>query len=307
MNERLVIHLPELPTDHQIVYIGERARVSSATSTIIVDGHSLVACHFNGCRMFLVRFDMGSGKYELVDQIQTEFQGRPTETDLMSWDGHGNIVTTNFFHHNCSFYRLGDDKLAHDADSSVRIGDFVHGVKFYSPDVVAVTSRKKHGGVYFINRRTDKLEWVLRIPKLSVQDICFLSPTRAAVISGHGSPLFRAFNIYDSVIHLLDVVRDEQRVEVRGKRVFKASHLDNIIHYMGRLYITDQYNNSVVVLDPDSLETLDEYTGYDFPHGIDVNHGLLAVTNYGTNTIEVRRLGRPGDAGDRTNRPGTAA
>lgn len=303
----MVIHLPELPTDHQIVYIGERSRVSSATSTVIVDGHSLVACHFNGCMMFLIRFDMGSGKYELIDQIQTEFQGRSTETDLMSWDGRGNIVTTNFFHHTCSFYRLRDDKLAHNADSPVRIGDFVHGVKFYSPDVVAVTSRKKHGGVYFINRRTNKLEWVLRVPKLSVQDICFLSPTRAAVISGYGSPLFRAFNIYDSVIHLVDFVRGEQRVKVCGKRVFNASHLDNIIHYGGRLYITDQYNNSVVVLDPESLETLHEHVGYDFPHGIDVNHGLLAVTNYGTNTIEVRRIEQPGDAGSRAAHHGTAA
>jgi len=31
--------------------------------------------------------------------------------------------------------------------------------------------------------------------------------------------------------------------------------------------------------------------GLDFPHGIDVNHGMIVIACYGTNAIHVRSLG----------------
>jgi hypothetical protein len=35
---------------------------------------------------------------------------------------------------------------------------------------------------------------------------------------------------------------------------------------------------------------VDGAEGYGFPHGIDVNFDILAVTNYGTNTVEPHPL-----------------
>jgi hypothetical protein len=46
----------------------------------------------------------------------------------------------------------------------------------------------------------------------------------------------------------------------------------------------------VKVLDPDSLAEIGRIDGYDFPHGIDIRFGMLAVTNYGANTIDIRAI-----------------
>ena len=78
--------------------------------------------------------------------------------------------------------------------------------------------------------------------------------------------------------------------QVLQEKFFKDAHIDSIIYYENRLYFTDQYNNKVIVCDPESLDILEEIGGYDFPHGIDVNFGILAVTNYGSNTVELRLL-----------------
>lgn len=47
----------------------------------------------------------------------------------------------------------------------------------------------------------------------------------------------------------------------------------------GRIFLTDQRNDCVRILDSDSLAGLARIEGYDFPHGIDIGFGMLAVTN----------------------------
>lgn len=40
-----------------------------------------------------------------------------------------------------------------------------------------------------------------------------------------------------------------------------------------------------------TLTITGEISGFDFPRGIDTHRGLMAVTNYGDNTISIRRIG----------------
>lgn len=54
--------------------------------------------------------------------------------------------------------------------------------------------------------------------------------------------------------------------------------------------MTDQFNNAVLVCDETDLDVMEKYEGFDFPHGIDVAGNMLAVSNYGSNTIEIRTM-----------------
>jgi len=286
----LVIPLPRLQSKLPPVYVGDRVRESTATSVVLLDGQTLACCHFNGCRIFLVRFDLTLGSYEIVASADTTFAGVPTETDLMAGNGNGGLVASNFFPKACSLYQVDGHEVRLVKDIPYSTADFVHGVKFYRADVVALTSRYTSGGVHFLDTRTGRCVYRLGVPKLSVQDVCFLSDTRMIIVSTRGSPALVSKQIYGSVFHVVDFDVVRGKASKVGQFEFGAAHFDNIVMYRNVLYVTDQYNNRVVELDPENLKPLGHHSGYAFPHGLDVNFDILAVTNYGTNTVELRPL-----------------
>jgi hypothetical protein len=67
------------------------------------------------------------------------------------------------------------------------------------------------------------------------------------------------------------------------------SHVDACCHADGRVFVNNQMRDGLLVyrLQNNRLEFDREHFGYDFPHGVDAlpSANLLAVTNYGSNTI----------------------
>ena len=75
------------------------------------------------------------------------------------------------------------------------------------------------------------------------------------------------------------------------------STCDSIVHHNGLLYVSDQYNDVVNIFKLSmpspgecSIEAHDSITGYHMPHGVDIAHGMIAVTNYGDNTVKIMEL-----------------
>lgn len=75
------------------------------------------------------------------------------------------------------------------------------------------------------------------------------------------------------------------------------STCDSIVHHNGLLYVSDQYNDVVnifklVLLAPGEcrMEAFTSITGYHMPHGVDIAHGMIAVTNYGDNSVKIMEL-----------------
>mmetsp|Transcript_44067 Transcript_44067/g.47721 ORF Transcript_44067/g.47721 Transcript_44067/m.47721 type:complete len:214 (+) Transcript_44067:905-1546(+) len=71
---------------------------------------------------------------------------------------------------------------------------------------------------------------------------------------------------------------------------------DSIVYRHGSVYITDQHNGRVHVLTLD-LDTKPHFLGYSaevvdyhMPHGVDVRFNILAVANYGDNTVKLVSL-----------------
>jgi DNA-binding beta-propeller fold protein YncE len=69
------------------------------------------------------------------------------------------------------------------------------------------------------------------------------------------------------------------------------SHGDCIRYYKGIIFISNQVNDTIDILQlKDNIITIiDCITGFSFPHGIDISsNGLyLFVSNYGTNTVDI--------------------
>jgi len=290
----MVIALEGFSSKNPPVFIGERARRSTATSVVLLDPTTLACCQFDGCRMSLVKFDLGAGTSSVVGSIDTIFGGKRCETDLMTWDGRGNLMTTNFYQQTCSLYRYEEGQIRFVRDLAYQAGDRVHGIKFADSKTAAVTSRGKAAGVHFFD--LESLRRVFLVPSRgeSGQDLCFTEEGRLALITTLGHPSLFAVPIYSSRIYLIEYDVASGRFAVTARREFKTSHFDNMVCYAGRLYVTDQYNERVVTLDARSLEPTGDLWGYTFPHGLDANFGIIAVTNYGNNTLSLKKLAANG-------------
>ncbi len=291
MGKKLVIPISEMESYAEMVYVGDRPRPSSTTSVYLLDPNTLVCCHFDGCKILLVRFDLDRGSCRFLQCSDTTFNQERVQTDLLAGDGNGNLAVSNGHKQTCTLYRYENEQIKFVRDLGPKLGDFAHGIKFYTPDIVAVTSRGDCGGTYFIDCKTGKIVYKLPAPGISVQDVCFLSGNRAAILYAMGSPSYDSGEIYSSLLKIIDFKFGGGNAQVLKEKTFKDAHIDCITSHENRLYFTDQYNNKVIVCDAENLDVLDEIGGYDFPHGIDVNYDILAVTNYGSNTVELRTLG----------------
>ena len=292
INSKLVLSIPleNLASTRANVFVGDKTRSSTATSVVLLDPQTLVCCHFNGCKMYLIRFNLAAGTYEIVDSLETTYKGIKCETDLMGGDGNGNIIVSNFFEHSCTLYRCDGNKLTFVKDLDYSAGNFVHGAKLWGSNTGCVTTRGQTGGIHFFDIETCKRKFIISTPGLGVQDLCILPDQKIVMIANTGHPSLQAGETYSAMAMILERGKDPQKIRTTARATFEKSHFDNVVFNKGKLFITDQYNNCVLVLDAVNLSTIGSYDNFDFPHGVDANYDVLATTNYGKNTVEIRSL-----------------
>lgn len=278
------------PYGHQALFIGGLSRLATATSVKILDRDTIACCHFIGRKIYLIRIGRDLSGWQVLDCTDTVFNGKPEVTDLCDADADGNIIVSHFHRHECSQYQRVGERILFVRDLPFNVGDFVHGVKFYRPDVIAITVvRGPFTGVNFYSLRS--MERLLHVPMpVKTQDVAFLSDRSMVVITAAGAPKRQAQALYPTGIHRVNFSLEEQAHEIVAGASFEGCHFDSVVHHEGRLYVTDQGNDCVRILDPVDLGQIGEIRGYDFPHGLDIRHGMIAVTNYGNNTVDIRRL-----------------
>ena len=162
MGKKLIIPIDPIESSAAMVYVGDRARPSSATSVLMLNPHTLVCCHYDGCKIMLFGFDLDSGNYRLQQCFDTTFKQQKCQTDLIAGDGNGNIVVSNAHLQTCTLYRYENGQIRHLRDLDRAVGNFAHGVKFYTPDIVAMTSRWNSAGTFFIDCNTGKIVYRLQ-------------------------------------------------------------------------------------------------------------------------------------------------
>lgn len=268
------------------LYIGSRKRSALVTSVRFLDSQTLVCCSLLGRRIYLISIDPTTGNSDVLDCAETEFSGQGTETDLCDANSENEVITSNFYKGSVTKYRREGVRILFVKDLDFRVEGFVHGVKFYQPQIISITNTNKKKGVYFFYE--DQRETLLHIPLASkAQDVCFPSKTRVIVLTTLGNPRPNQHTMYrsDLMLFKIDVANGTQHLIRVASYV--DCHFDCCIIHNGQLFVTDQFNNCVKIFDPDDLMQTGEIPGFDFPHGLDIQHDLMAVTNYGSNDIDI--------------------
>lgn len=294
-SKRMAIRLASSETgpDIRLLYIGDHARYSNLTSTQFLSDDLLACGSFDGRRIDLVAIDHANGRLKRLHSAPGTYQGKRVQNDLLGASASGEFFATSNFHSGSStLYSHDGQKIFHVRDFPVRINGFVHGVRFHSDRVLALTACSGPKGVHFFDVESGAHLLGIKIDR-KCQDIVFLSPNRMLVLAVTGHPRFTAFPIYDSEIWVVDFDLKTGTSEIRGGRRYHKAHYDAGVIHEGTLLITDQYNNRIQMIDIDSLERVGVLNGFTFPHGIDIRNGVMAVTNYGASTLTVDQLASP--------------
>jgi hypothetical protein len=271
------------------LYIQERGRLATTTSVKMMDRDTFVCFSLVGRRAYAVRFDERERTFEVLDALDTTYAGEVTETDLCDADGAGNLLTGNFYKGSATLYRWDGGRLVQVRDLPLNVDGFMHGVKFFRPGIIAVSVSTRTTGVHFFG--LDACELLLHIPTdLKTQDVCFLSDSRMAVLFVQSTPKSRAEEMYNAEIHVVDFSLEDRTFDVVRRVVYENVHIDCCVAHEGRLFINEQFNGRVIVLDAETLAPVGEIDGYDFPHGLDIGFATLAVSNYGRNGVTIRRF-----------------
>jgi hypothetical protein len=286
-NKKLVIPFEDInQSGRGPLFIKDRKRLATMTSVKILDENTLTGCSFVGRKIYLTRFDRKKKTYSMLDSINTTYAGETTETDLCDADSQGNIITSNFYLGTFTHYRRVGDKLEFVRDLPFSLGGAVHGVKFYSDDIIAVTVTKGPTGVHFLNIKT--LEPVLHVEfPVKTQDACILSDNKMLMLAAHGTPKSKVGSMYHSTVSIVDFDLNKKTYTIVKTKECGLGHFDCATYHNGKVFLTDQFNDCVKVMNPETLDMVDSIKGFDFPHGIDIKYNMLAVSNYGNNTIQI--------------------
>ncbi len=123
--------------------------------------------------------------------------------------------------------------------------------------------------------------------------MCFFGDGRMIALYAKGAPKKNAGTGYNSKLSLIAIDLDAKRHEVLDEQRSLATRIAANIG-AASVYVSNTNKDSVTVyrVEDNRLIYDREIEGFDFPHGLDVlpDPDLLAVTNYGNNTIALRSL-----------------
>jgi hypothetical protein len=296
MSRAMVIKMEDINnSDMPVQFIGQRSRLSSCSSVKFVDKGRLVACNLAGQRMYLIRYDLESGRHEVEHCIPTQFGGEAVRTDLLDGDNKGRFATSNCEQGSISIYRLNGKRLNFEKDLPIpeKNAGFCHGVSFVPPDgdIICATTLKGNTSVYFLRVGSGEVIFKFRENGWRPKDVCFLDSSRMVVIYSYATPSYIEAAPYDSKVSLIALDLRAKRHKVISEFMI-SGHVDCCRHLGESVYITNGSRDCVMIfrLEGGTLTLDGELPGYYFPHGIDLMPGLLAVTNYGSNTIVLTRI-----------------
>jgi hypothetical protein len=258
---------------HPAYWVDGRQRLATCTSVRWIDERRFACASLVGQALYLVEID-AQGGHRVIDRASTIRGDAAVCTDLLDFDGKDLLATSNCEDSSVSFYRLDGDRLRY--ESSLRIGGehrgFCHGVAFApGSDLICVAIQSGAESLQLWSRTTQT---------------CIAVYSRTAKRqdgpAAHRSKL--------ALIEFSEGFRTHRTV---SEYFPDASHIDCVAHSSGDVFVTDQGRSQVHRFRIDGeLRQLESLDGYDFPHGVDYDRvrGRLAVSNYGSNSVELRAV-----------------
>lgn len=293
----LTIHLEDVNNSpHGERFIGNRRRLATCTGVSLLGPDRLVATSLVAQRMHLIRFDLASGSHVVECVIPTRAGDRDVCTDLVHFDGADRLVTSNCEDGSVTIYRLEGHSLRHERDLVIpEPRAFSHGVKFVpSGRAICTTTPNRARFSYFLASDDGRLLFKFGDGDWKVKDCAFVSDGVMLVLYAASAVTATATGTRAySKLALVSLDLTGRRHEVLHELTFPG-HTDSCASADGRAFVTNGTRDLVMVFTvaDGRLALATTLDGFSVPHGIDVDPraGLLAVTNYGDNSVTVRHL-----------------
>lgn len=280
-----------------LCYIKDRPRNSGLTSLRFVADDRFVCCDYNEKTMRLV--ELAGTRLRVIASIPTIIQdGTPVQTDLLDFNGEDLLVTSNFYQGSQSLYRLHDDGLSFVEEIKPNAFIHCHGVRFvpgYNDLLWVSYDGKMNKSIVILDYRKKRVLHTMMMPEM-MQDAAFVGPY--ALAQGRTDHIRRdrvySGEMYTSVF----LYRLPPDLHARLPELIDVwhgpGHMDAIKEYDEQAYSANQYTDTIDVFGVSPAERIEHRRsigGFTMPHGLDIrSDGLLAVTNYGDNSVRFVNL-----------------
>lgn len=305
----LTFTLPERdPLYRYTLYIRQESVRACATGVVFVASKRIAVVDLAGCSLYLYDIDMDAGRVELLDSRMTtdECDKRVCFSDLIDYDGDRLLVCSNMWLGSQTLYRMDGERLrALKTIPRLSAGrSFCHGVQFHPFRQHIIGTANFHASrVEFIDWKQERVLLSIPFPEQqSPKDLVWIDPEHVLVVHSSSDVLpGQNLTIPRSALALYRLDIDTGTYALVAEQWIEDSHTDCVIFRGGLVFVSHQDGHKVLVyrLSPETtaagtwrFEPLAPLEGYNRPHGLAFNEltGLLAVTNYGDNSVRIRRL-----------------
>lgn len=300
-NDAVAYDFPQ-PAEPHLATVKDRVRSSGLTSVRFIAGDLFVAADFAAKKCYLVRVD--GRNMTILDSHDTVIaDGTPVETDLIDYLD-GQFIVSNFYQGTLSRFAIDGGKIRFLAEITTGGPPNMHGLRFVPgyPQIAWLTfCNNKHPCHTIMNLETGETLHHFDTDQ-QCQDIAFVNGHAVVfartdhISKGEKIPSFGSRkNIMFATAYVYrlpeNLVKEPPVMVSRWKG---EGHLDASKEAAdGRIYCANQYLDRVDIF---SLSKTGELSlegvidGFSLPHGLDVYGDLLAITNYGDQTLRVLKL-----------------
>lgn len=274
-------------------FVGGRSRYAYCTSVCFVGEDSFVCTSLIGQRMYLVRFDLVMGWHCIEQCLVTRSARGAVCTDLMDFDGEGQLVTSNCEDMSISLYAVEASGVRYLRSIGIEDADagYCHGVKFVPgrSDLMAVACNTGGHCVYILSLSSGQVLWKYADGDWKPKDICFVGPNRMVIsaMARHIDAQPGCQNASQLSLVQFDIESGSHQLVARHP--IDPGHVDGCHFRDGIVYVANQSEDLVLrfALREDGLSELPPLAGFPFPHAIHSRPDgtLIAVASYGDNSV----------------------
>jgi len=283
-------------THYGPLYIGTVKRLATATSVKFIDSTHLCTTHLVGMYLDLYEFDYDKKIFTLLDKIDTTYNNNLCITDLIDYNDDL-ILTSNFDKGTQTLYKIENNKLFLYKCLPVYCNklQYCHGVKFYNKNIICFTYNREFV-ISFVDYLHDRLLYQISyLPNFNPKDIAFINDTKMLIYYSTSNVIDKSdTRKFKSRIVYLDVNLENKTHNILDSFDIVDCHGDCIVVCNNIIFVNNQTGDCVYIfnLQNNKICLIDTLDGYDKPHGLDVNYDnqLIAVSNYGDNTIKLRKI-----------------
>jgi hypothetical protein len=272
-------YLPDFPLgQHERFYVGDKLRYATATDVKFIDDKFLISAQLLNRTLYLIDYSDG---FKIIDSIKTNYQ--PDLFDVKN----GLVITANQTYKEnqtggVSLYEIKENKF-------LLIKDFLidnvqaHGCKIIDDENILFSSISELSlGIFKLNIKTEKCDKIYIGDKF-IRDMDF-SGDYIFLTSAPSTPMNSANRGSNNKITCLNY----KTLEVVNE-IYFGNQSDSIVIKDNLCFLTSQITDEVFCfkIDGINLDFFGKIGGFNFPHGMDVYEDLIAVSNYGDNSIQI--------------------